>query len=72
MALTAIALSFLSDDDFEPAPRDVDSPERAMPVADHPFDADTAVTPIRDGVFSATVSDRWNRLLGGPLGGYRS
>jgi hypothetical protein len=40
------------------------------PAASHPFDADTAVEPSGDGVFDATVSDRWNRLLGGPLGGY--
>jgi len=38
--------------------------------ADHPFDVDTAVEPTDDGAFTATLSDRWNGLLGGPLGGY--
>lgn len=41
-----------------------------MTGAEHPVDADTAVEPSGDGRFRATVSDRWNRLLGGPLGGY--
>jgi acyl-CoA thioesterase len=36
----------------------------------HPFDSDTAVQPAGDGLFAATVTDRWDRLLGGPLGGY--
>lgn len=34
------------------------------------FDTDTAVQRRGDAVFGATVTDRWNRLLGGPLGGY--
>ncbi len=34
------------------------------------FDADTAVERRGGGVFGATVTGRWNRLLGGPLGGY--
>src|SRR5438445_6372297 len=34
------------------------------------FDADTAIERVGDAMFAATVSDRWNRLLGGPLGGY--
>jgi Thioesterase-like superfamily len=36
----------------------------------HPLDADTAVERLGDGAYGATVSDRWNRPLGGPLGGY--
>jgi acyl-CoA thioesterase len=36
----------------------------------HPFDADTAVEPLGDGTFAATISGRWNRLAGGPNGGY--
>jgi acyl-CoA thioesterase len=39
-------------------------------VREHPFDVDTAVEQVADGVFRATVTDRWNRLLGGPNGGY--
>jgi acyl-CoA thioesterase len=34
------------------------------------FDRDTAVERASEGVFAATITDRWNRLLGGPLGGY--
>jgi len=37
----------------------------------HPFDVDTAVAAAGDGLFNATLTDRWNRLLGGPLGGYQ-
>ena len=36
----------------------------------HPFAADTAVEPDGDGRFSAELSNRWDRLGGGPLGGY--
>lgn len=39
-------------------------------TAVHAFDLDTEVVPIGEGTFNATVSNRWNRLLGGPLGGY--
>lgn len=41
-----------------------------MTGAEHPVDADTAVEPSGDGRFSAAISHRWNRLLGGFLGGY--
>jgi acyl-CoA thioesterase len=34
------------------------------------FDADTAIERVDESMFAATVSDRWNRILGGPLGGY--
>jgi acyl-CoA thioesterase len=34
------------------------------------FDADTAVDRTDEALFGAAVTDRWNRLLGGPLGGY--
>jgi acyl-CoA thioesterase len=34
------------------------------------FDTDTAVTLVRSGEFSGILSDRWNRLGGGPLGSY--
>ena len=34
------------------------------------FEADTAVVPHGDGAFRAELSDRWDRLGGGPLGGY--
>lgn len=34
------------------------------------FDLDTAVTPEGDCRFGATLTDRWDRLGGGPLGGY--
>ncbi len=40
------------------------------PTALHVFDADTAVDPQDDGAFAAELSDRWDRLGGGPLGGY--
>lgn len=39
-------------------------------TVDHPFDTDTAVTADGEGAFLATVTDRWNNLLGNPLGGY--
>jgi len=41
-----------------------------LAAATHPFDADTAVAPTGDGRFVATISDRWDRLGGGPNGGY--
>lgn len=41
-----------------------------MTSTEHPFDTDTAVAFVGEGVFSATITGRWNRLLGGPLGGY--
>jgi len=34
------------------------------------FDADTRVEPAGDGVYDATVTDRWNALGGGANGGY--
>jgi acyl-CoA thioesterase len=34
------------------------------------FDTDTAVTPLADGRFTATLSDDWNALGGTPNGGY--
>ena len=34
------------------------------------FDTDTLVTPLGDGRYSATLSDRWNALGGAPNGGY--
>jgi acyl-CoA thioesterase len=36
----------------------------------HPFDTDTAVRPIAEGVYAARITERWNRLGGGPNGGY--
>lgn len=36
----------------------------------HPFDADSAVVALGDGRYAAELSDRWDRLGGGPLGGY--
>jgi acyl-CoA thioesterase len=41
----------------------------ASALNNHLFDADTAVTAAADGVFCASISDRWHGL-GGPLGGY--
>lgn len=37
-------------------------------TTDHPFNVDTAVTAVGDGLFSAAPSERWDRLAGGPLG----
>lgn len=34
------------------------------------FDTDTAVTPLGNGRYAATLSDRWNALGGAPNGGY--
>lgn len=34
------------------------------------FDTDTAVTRVSDGVYSATLTDRWNVPGGTPNGGY--
>jgi acyl-CoA thioesterase len=39
-------------------------------TTDHPFDIDTAVERRADGGFAADLSSRWDRLGGGPLGGY--
>jgi acyl-CoA thioesterase len=39
-------------------------------LSSHPFDADTAVEPLTDGLFAATVTDRWNALGERPNGGY--
>ena len=36
----------------------------------HPFDRDTAAHEEGPGVFSATLGTRWDRLGGGPNGGY--
>lgn len=36
----------------------------------HLFDRDTAVVVGGDGIFAADLSERWDRLGGGPLGGY--
>jgi acyl-CoA thioesterase len=36
----------------------------------HPFDDDTAITALDNGAHAATLTDRWGRLGGGPLGGY--
>lgn len=34
------------------------------------FDADTAVSPVTPDAYTATLTERWDRLGGGPLGGY--
>lgn len=36
----------------------------------HSFDDDIAVTALDNGAYAATLTDRWGRLGGGPLGGY--
>lgn len=38
--------------------------------AEHPFDLDTRVDAVKEDGFSATLTDRWNALGGGPNGGY--
>ena len=35
-------------------------------AAAHPFDHDTAVTPTAEHTYAASISDRRNRLGGGP------
>lgn len=42
----------------------------APALSTHPFDADTAVTPVREDTYRATISDRWTALTGAPNGGY--
>lgn len=42
---------------------------RAIPSG-QPFDTDTAVEPIGEHRFAATITDRWNGMTGRPLGGY--
>lgn len=44
-------------------------PRRGETV-EHPFDVDTAVAQVADGSFSTVLTDRWDRIGGGPLGGY--
>jgi acyl-CoA thioesterase len=39
-------------------------------MTDHPFDTDTRVDPAGDGVYRATLTDRWTALGGVPNGGY--
>ncbi len=39
-------------------------------MSGYEFDADTAVEATGDGSFSATVTDRWSAVGGGPNGGY--
>lgn len=34
------------------------------------FDTDTAVTPVGDGTYTATVTDRWNAIADRPNGGH--
>ena len=36
----------------------------------HRFDADTAVTPLGGGVYTAVCSPDWAVPMGGPNGGY--
>lgn len=36
----------------------------------HPFDVDTQVERLADCEYAAEISDRWNRIGGGPNGGY--
>lgn len=39
-------------------------------MSEYAFDADTRVDAIVDGVFTATITDRWNAIGGRPNGGY--
>ena len=39
-------------------------------MSGHPFDVDTAVVADGPDRFTATVTDRWHALGGGPNGGY--
>src|ERR1051325_6504806 len=41
-----------------------------MKIVEHLFDTDTHVEPAGDGVYAATLTDRWNALGGVPNGGY--
>ncbi len=39
-------------------------------MSDHPFDVDTAASPIEPGVFTAKITDRWTTGNKTPNGGY--
>lgn len=44
-----------------------DAPEAGLA---HPFDSDTAVEALGEGLYRAQLTDRWGNLVGAPNGGY--